>query len=221
MISAVITAAGNCTRFGREKLFSRIGGEPVFVKTVRQFLKVKEVGEVILVVRKDNRKRFESWIKKLNLKVKLVEGGMERCESAEKGVRVSKGEYVLIHDGARPLVTTKLIEKVVKVVKKHGAVMAAVATTTCVKLVDPKTMEVVECLDRPKSWLGQTPQAFKREVILKAYRLAREGKIEGLDDCELVRKLGVKVKVIEGEWTNKKITMPTDLEIVRKWSQYV
>lgn len=221
MISVIITAAGNCTRFGKEKLFSLIDKEPVFIKTLRQFLRTKEVDEVILVVRKDTRKKFAKWLKKLNIEVKLVEGGSERFNSAYNGVKASQGDYVLIHDGARPLATPELIKRIIKAVKKYEAVMAAVETTTCVKLIDLKKMEVNECLDRKKSWLGQTPQAFKREIIIKAYRQAIKGEIDGKDDCELVRKTGVKVKVVPGEWTNKKITLQTDLEIIRKWSKYV
>lgn len=221
MISAVITAAGNCTRFGKEKLFSLIDKEPVFIRTVKQFKKVKEVEEIVLVLRKDTRKKFEKWLKKFKLKVKTVEGGAERLNSAYNGVKASRGDYVLIHDGARPLVTTDLIKKVIQGVKKHEAVMAAVETTTCVKLINPHSLEVEQCLERQKSWLGQTPQAFKREIIIKAYKQAIKGKIEGKDDCELVRKTGVKVKVVPGEWINKKITLQTDLEIIRKWSKYV
>lgn len=221
MISAVITAAGNCTRFGKEKLFSLIDKEPVFIRTVKQFKKTKEIDEIILVVRKDTRKRFESWLKKFGLKVRLVEGGAERVDSAYQGVKVSRGEYILIHDGARPLVSPLLIKKVAVAAEKYGAAMAAYETTTCVKLINQQTMEVEQCLDRNKSWLGQTPQGFKKEIILKAYEMAVKGEIKGMDDCELVRKTGRKVKVVPGEWINKKITIPTDLEIIRKWIKYV
>lgn len=221
MISAVITAAGNCTRFGKEKLFSLIDKEPVFIRTVKQFKKVKEVDEIVLVVRKDTRKKFERALKKFNLKVKLVEGGAERVNSAYQGAKASQGEWVLVHDGARPLVSPALIKKVAEAAKKYGAAMAAYETTTCVKLINQQTMEVEQCLDRNKSWLGQTPQGFKKEIILKAYQMAVKGKIKGMDDCELVRKTGKKVKVVPGEWTNKKITIPVDLEIIRKWSKYV
>ena len=221
MISAVITAAGNCTRFGREKLFSLINKEPVFIRTVKQFKKVKEVKEVVLVVRKDTRKKFEKALKKFKLKVKITEGGAERLNSAYNGVKASRGDYVLIHDGARPLATPELIKRIIKAVKKDQAVMAAVETTTSVKIVNPETLAVEQCLDRKVSWLGQTPQAFKREIIIKAYRRAIKGEIEGKDDCELVRKTGVRVKVVPGDWTNKKVTLQTDLEIIRKWSKYV
>jgi len=221
MISAVITCAGNGSRFGKDKLFSLIDKEPIFIRTVKQFLAVKEIGEVIVAVREANKKQFEKWLKKFKLKVKIVEGGAERLNSAYNGVKASRGDYVLIHDGARPLATPELIKRIIKAVKKYKAVMAAVETTTCVKLIDLKKMEVNECLDRKKSWLGQTPQAFKREIIIKAYRQAIKGEIDGKDDCELVRKTGVKVKVVPGEWTNKKITLQTDLEIIRKWSKYV
>lgn len=221
MISAVITAAGNCTRFGREKLFSLINKEPVFIRTVKQFKKVKEVGEIILVVRKDTRKKFEEALKRFRLRVRVVEGGAERVISAHEGIKASRGDYILIHDGARPLVTEKLIKKVTAGVKKHQAVITALETTTCIKRVNDKTLEVEECLERKNSWLGQTPQAFKREIILRAYQQAIRGKISGMDDCELVRKTGIKVKVVPGEWTNKKITVPSDLAIIRNWSRYV
>lgn len=221
MISAIIAAAGNGTRFGKEKLFSLINKEPVFIKTIGQFMKVKEVGEIVLVVRKDTRKKFEKALKKFDLKVKLVEGGAERVNSAYQGVKACRGEFVLIHDGARPLVSPELIKKVAEAAKRYQAAMAAVETITCVKVINQQTMEVEQCLDRKKSWLGQTPQGFKKEIILKAYEKAVKGKIEGMDDCELVRKTGIKVVVVPGEWTNKKITLPTDLEIIRKWSKYV
>jgi len=145
MISAVITAAGNCTRFGREKLFSLINKEPVFIRTVKQFKKVKEVKEVVLVVRKDTRKKFEKALKKFKLKVKITEGGAERLNSAYNGVKASRGDYVLIHDGARPLATPELIKRIIKAVKKHQAVMAAVETTTSVKIVNPETLAVEQC----------------------------------------------------------------------------
>lgn len=221
MISAIITAAGNGTRFGKEKLFCLINKEPVFIKTLKTFLAVKEIDEVILVVRQETRKKFEAAIKKFKLKLKLVDGGLERVISAYQGVRVSQGDTIIIHDGARPLVSHQLIKAVIEGVKKHNAVMAAVETTTCVKKINQSTMEVEECLDRKKSWLGQTPQAFKREIIIEAYEKAIKGEIKGMDDCELVRKIGVKVRVIPGEWTNKKVTLPSDLEIIRKWSKYV
>lgn len=221
MISAIITCAGNSTRFGKEKLFKLINGEPVFIRTVKQFIQIKEIGEVIVVVRKDTRRKFEMWLKKFKLNPKIVEGGEERYISAYKGVKASQGSYVLIHDGARPLVSTKLIRQVIQAMKKHRAVMTALETTTCVKLIDPIKMEVEQCLERQKSWLGQTPHGFKKEIILEAYERAIKGEISGMDDCELVRKTGVKVKVVSGEWINKKITLPSDLEIIRSWSKYV
>lgn len=221
MISAIITAAGNGTRFGKEKLFRLINQEPVFIKTIKQFKKVKELGEIILVVRKDSRKKFEQALKKFGLEAKIVEGGAERMNSAYRGVKACRGEFVLIHDGARPLVSTDLIKKVAAATKKYHAAMAAVETTTCVKMINRQTMEVEQCLDRKKSWLGQTPQGFKKEIILQAYSKAMKGEIAGMDDCELVRQIGQKVVVVPGDWTNKKITLPTDLEIIRKWSKYV
>lgn len=221
MISAVITCAGNFTRFGRDKLFSRLDGEQVFIKTIRQFQKAKKVDEIVVVARKASWQKVEKLLKQAKIKVKLAEGGSERYISAYNGVMASRGDYVLIHDGARPLVSVKLINQVAEAVKKYKAVMTAVETTTCVKVVDPDKLEVEECLERKRSWLGQTPHGFKREIIIKAYRKAIKGEISGMDDCELARKTGVKVKVVPGEWTNKKVTLPTDLVIIRQWYKLV
>jgi len=217
MISAVITCAGNHSRFGINKLFELLGGEPVFIKTLRQFERSKKVDEVVVAVPRGRMDEFKKLIKKAGIKVKVVAGGRERYVSAYNGVKASKGEYVLIHDGARPLVSVRLIDKVVREVKKHGAVMAAVETHTCVKYINKKNYDVQECLPRAKTWLGQTPHAFKREIILKAYEGAMKKKYEGMDDCELVRKSGGKVKVIEGDWRNTKITVPSDLVVVREY----
>jgi 2-C-methyl-D-erythritol 4-phosphate cytidylyltransferase len=99
--------------------------------------------------------------------------------------------------------------------------MSAIEATTCVKIVDRETMKVKQCLDRKTSWLGQTPHAFKKDIILRAYEKAIQGEIYGMDDCELVRKTGVDVVVVEGEWTNKKVTLQADLDVIRSWSKYV
>lgn len=215
MISAVITCAGNHARFGKNKLLVELGGKPVFIRTLEQFEKSKKIDEIIVAVRKSDEDIFAGLIKKEGLKVKLVEGGAERYISAYNGVRIVKGKYVLIHDGARPLVPVWLIDKIAEEMGKYEAVMAAVETDTCIKYVDD--FVVKKCLARAKTWLGQTPQGFKKETILKAYEnVITNGDNSGLDDCEIVSKMGVKVRVVQGDKANIKITTPLDLKIAEK-----
>lgn len=215
MISAIITCAGNHSRFGSNKLLANLGGKPVFIRTLEQFDKVKKIDEIIVPVRKSDRKIYQKLIKKERLKAKLVEGGEQRYVSAYNGLKLSKGEFIIIHDGARPLVPVWLINKIVKEVKKYQAVMAAVEVHTCVKYVEG--LWVKKCLPRAKTWLGQTPQAFKKEIILQAYEKAiKEKEFNGMDDCELVSNLGIKVKIVPGDWQNIKITVPFDFLIARQ-----
>lgn len=189
-------------------------GKPVFVRALEPFQQSKKVDEIIVPIRKNDRKIYGQLIKKHGLKAKLVVGGNQRYTSAYNGVKASKGEFILIHDGARPLVPVWLINKIVKEVKRHQAVMAAVKPHTCVKFVND--FFVKECLSRSNTWLGQTPQAFQREIILQAYEKAiKDKEFNGMDDCELVSKLGTKVKIVPGDWSNIKITTPSDLIIAK------
>jgi len=214
VISVIITCAGNHSRFGKNKLLADLDGKPIFIRTLLQFSKVKKIDEIIVPVREEYKNKFKKLIEAEKIKVKLIKGGEERYISAYNGVRISKGKYILIHDGARPLVPVKLIKKIIKEVKQHQAVISAVRPSTCVKKGNGFYVE--NCLARSESWLGQTPQAFSREIILKAYKKAIQDKnFNGLDDCELVSSLGVKVKIINGDKANIKITFPEDLIIAR------
>ena len=121
----------------------------------------------------------------------------------------------MIHDGARPFVSISLIERVINEVKKSGAAMAAVMADTCIKLIEDNWVK--DSLPRHKTWLGQTPHGFKRALILKAYKRAmKKGPLCLADDCELVMRLGEKVKVVPGDESNIKITIPHDLFLARR-----
>lgn len=215
MISAVINCAGNGCRFGRNKMLAKINGEPLMVHTVKQFKKSKKIDEIIVTAPKKDIPQYKKILKKVGCQVKVVAGGKERAISAYNGVRKAKGQIVLIHDGARPFAPVWLIDKVAQETQENGAAMAAIMTNTCVKLVDGDWVK--DSLPREKTWLGQTPHGFRKELILKAYKKAiREGFIGLADDCELVMRLGEKVKVVPGDEINIKITVPHDLFIARR-----
>lgn len=215
MISAVINCAGNGCRFGRNKMLAKINGEPLLAHTVRQFKKSKKIDEIVVTAQKKDIPKYKKILKKVDGQVKVVVGGTERAISAYNGVRKARGEIVLIHDGARPFVPVWLIDKVAEETLKTGAVMAAVMANTCIKLIEDHWVK--DSLPRHKTWLGQTPHGFRRELILKAYKRAmKEGFLCLADDCELVMRLGEKVKVVPGDEINIKITVPHDLFIARK-----
>lgn len=215
MISAILTCAGNGCRFGHDKLKKMLAGKPVFIRTVEQFAKAKNIDEIIIAIRKDEFPYYQKWLKKEKIKAKLVEGGKERYLSAYNGVLASSGDYVVIHDGDRPLIQVKLIEKVAAEIKKSPAVILAVETHTCIKKIEKGS--VIKCYPRAETWLAQTPQAFKKDIIVKAYKDAiKNNEKVSTDDCELVHRLGIVNKMIPGDHCNIKITIPADLVVVRE-----
>lgn len=219
MISVVLTCAGNGSRFGKNKLLMKLNGKPVFVRTVECFIAVSEVNEIIAAVRKTEFKKYQKLIKQYQLPVQLVIGGEQRHISAYKAVQKCLGTHVLIHDGARPLVSADLIQKVISAVKKDKAVMVAEETFTCIKYVENNTVK--NCLPRANTYLGQTPHAFDKQIILEAYKKAIEDEsFQGSDDCDFVSHLGYEVKIVPGEHTNIKITYPHDLVIARQLFRY-
>lgn len=221
MISAIITCAGNGTRFGKNKILSRINGKTVLEMTVGQFQKSKKIDEIIVVAKRHDFKIYGDILKKKGLRAKLIKGGEERIISAYNGVKTSRGEIVIIHDGVRPLTPVWLIDKVAEGSKKYQAVVPAVTPTTTIKYAR-KDLLIKKSLSRAETWLSQTPQGFKRELILRAYKKAIEERcFIPTDDSELVTKLGEKVKIVQGDHCNIKITFPLDLIIAEKLIEFV
>lgn len=222
MISAVLTAAGNSTRFGKDKLLEEIGGVPLIFKTIQQFLKA-EVDEIVIATIKEKIELFEEKFKESFPKanIKIVEGGETRVHSSLNGVKAAAGGKIILHDGDRPLVPVKLIKNIMTELEKCDAVMTAVKPTATVKYVpDAETMLIEKSFPREKTWIAQTPQAFKKEIIEQAFQKAiDENYLVSTDDSELVGRIGHKVKVIEGHQCNIKITFPSEVLIAEKMCQ--
>ncbi len=226
LIAALITCAGNGSRFGSNKLLKNLMGKPVFIRTIEQFLKVLTIDEIIIIVNPLYKSQYIKLLKKHQLynKIKIVEGGKTRFESAYKGLKKTQAKFCLIHDGARPLIKSDLIEAIAYQVQQKYAVMLAVEAFTSIKKTknicsntnNHQSLIVETNLKRAQSWLGQTPQAYKKSLLLKAYQKALNHEITGMDDCELVSQLGFPVTIIPGQNSNLKITYPEDLIIVRQ-----
>ncbi|MGO3884907.1 MAG: IspD/TarI family cytidylyltransferase [Mycetocola sp.] len=215
-VSAIVTCAGRGVRFGGNKLLVTINGMTVLEKSVRNFL-IDPIDEVIVTVSAENEAEYRKiLVEDAKLPVTLVVGAEERHLSAQKGLAATSGDIVVVHDGVRPFATPDLINKVIAGSIEHGAAMLGMPSTVQVKLVSDA--EFVEgSLDRAHSWLGQTPQAFKREHLQNAYDAAlRDAYARVSDDADLVAEYaGVSVKILEGSVDNIKITTPQDLGLAR------
>lgn len=143
--------------------------------------------------------------------ITIVAGGVERQDSIYNALRVlpEDCEWVLIHDGVRPFVTLQLLQKTLHAAQQTGAAIAAIPVTDTVKRV--RQQHVVATLSRDEIWLVQTPQVFRKEIILQAYRAAQHNGWSGTDDAFFVEQLNIPVHVVPGERSNLKITTPEDL----------
>ncbi len=209
---AIITAAGYGKRMGRPKQFIQIGGKSVLEWTLSVFENAKIVDEMILVVNKEDVEQAKKF-KFLKLK-QVVAGGKERQDSVFEGLKVlpEDAEIVAIHDGVRPFVSAEIIEKAVAEAKECGAVVVGIPVNDTIKSVNHQKLTVINTLNREELWAAQTPQVFKKEIILQAYKKGKE-KHRVTDDARLVEKLGIPVKMIMGSYQNIKITSPEDLKI--------
>jgi 2-C-methyl-D-erythritol 4-phosphate cytidylyltransferase len=198
---AVIVAAGNSARMGGfgDKIHADLNGKPVLMYSLEAFQAADSIDEIIVV---GSNPGFG--VGKLTA---VVPGGLDRAQSVRNGVAaISDGScsFVAVHDGARPLVTPELINRVVWAAKEYGGAIAAIPARDTVKQVCGDFVQAT--LDRDSIFLAQTPQVFDLQLYRKSSGYAT-------DDSGLIEKLGVKVKIVQGEYTNIKITTPEDLKI--------
>ncbi len=214
---ALITAAGSSIRMAGlgSKPFLMLGQIPLIVHTIRAFETSELIDDIFLVLQKAEIEKFRGEVgsKFSFFKMKdIVPGGRERQESVKNGLEAigSGCDIVAIHDGVRPFVRSKHIDDVVRAAREYGASTLAVRAKDTIKLVNKDGL-VEKTLDRNSTWQTQTPQAFKYKLIRDVHQSSKS--IDALDDALLVEKLGYKVKVIEGDYANIKITTPEDLTI--------
>ena len=221
-VIAIIPAAGSGTRMGltKAKQFMDLCGKPILAVTLSHFQECSLVDRIVVAVsrgdidycRREIVDRYE-----LSKVYKVIAGGKRRQDSVRKGIEAidNSCRWVLIHDGARPLVTNGLIEKVIKAAKGFRAVISGLPVKETVKEIDSKG-RVLRSIDRRDLWLIQTPQVFRWEDIHLAHQKAmKHGWEEATDDAFLIEKMGIPAKIIRGEDDNIKITTPQDLDIAR------
>ena len=213
--------AGLGKRFkaGQPKALVLLNKKPVFIHTLEAFEKHPAVHSVIVVVHPDHLSSFSRSIRKFRLKkvAAVVPGGKTRQRSVYNGLKFldSDTQVVLVHDGVRPLVSCDVIDRGLAALKGADAVITAVFVKPTIKEVDPRTFWVHKTLERGILVEVQTPQAFRREILVKAHQKFRHK--EATDDAMLVELMRVPVKVVAGDYKNIKITTPEDLLIAREF----
>jgi len=213
----IIVAGGSGTRMKSDmpKQYLTVGDSPILTHTLRRFESAAVIGSVILVVPGGDIDHVrENIVEKygINKVRRIIAGGRQRQDSVCRGLGVLRDdtEIVVIHDGVRPFVTAECIEKTVTEAEKWGAVVTGIRLTDTLKRVS-EDGAVDGTLDRSDLWCAQTPQVFRKEIILRAYDRAGEEGFYGTDDAVLVERIGVKVVMLNGSRENIKITEDEDL----------
>lgn len=219
-VSALIVAGGVGSRMGADipKQFLELSGKPVIAYTIEAFSKCSAVDEIVIVTLEDYIVFCKDIVDTFGFsKVKsIVAGGDTRQKSVYKGLSVVTGEYVLIHDGARPFIRDEVIKECVKTVVDGCACAVGVKVTDTLKIADDNKI-IMSTPDREHMYFIQTPQAFNTAEICEAHKHASENGFNGTDDAMLYERLGKMVKVVEGDYTNIKITTPIDIAIMEAY----
>lgn len=211
---AVIVAAGSASRMGGiDKVMAPLGGEPVILRTVRAFQETDAIREIVIVTREDLIMPVSDLCAGLDKVKAVVVGGGSRQESVWLGLNaLSKGmELAAIQDGARPLVTPALIDRTVRAAHSYGAAAPAIPVKDTIKVEKSGLIESTP--DRSHLRAVQTPQVFDFDLLRGALQKARNDGAEVTDDCSAVERLGMKIRLVEGEERNLKVTTPLDLKI--------
>lgn len=213
-LGAVVVAAGRGSRMGAavSKQYLPLDGLPVLAHTLLALDAMPVIADIALVCGADDVRRCRELadgcgIAKLRA---IVPGGRERQQSVYAGLAALDNAWVIVHDGVRPFVAEDDVVRCWQAAVAHGAAVLAVPVKETVKMADPQQF-VQHTPDRSSLWAIQTPQAFRREQLMEAHRAAEQAGFAGTDDAMLIERLGLRVKLVQGSYTNIKITTPDDL----------
>ncbi|MBR6529084.1 MAG: 2-C-methyl-D-erythritol 2,4-cyclodiphosphate synthase [Firmicutes bacterium] len=211
-VTAIVTAAGKGSRMGASlpKQFLKIGSKTILEKAILPFEKADFIDQIIVVSGAEFVEVCKGLCAGITKLKAVVEGGKERQDSVNNALKLVEDGYVLIHDGARPYITEKVILNVLEDVSKVGAAVAAVPVKDTIR---QQTDEGGKTLKRSELYSVQTPQGFEVSLIKEAFRKAFEDGFYGTDDAGLVDRMGKEVAVSEGDYRNIKITTKEDMPV--------
>lgn len=213
---AVIVAAGNASRMGgTDKIMANLGGRPVIARTVAAFQECDAVAEIVIVTREDLIQAVAGACQGFSKVAAVVAGGKTRQESVHLGLNALSKECRLaaIHDGARPMASWELVDRVIRAANTYGAAAPAIGVKDTIKLAEGRVIQSTP--DRKKLFAVQTPQVFDFDLLRGALAKAKQDGAELTDDCSAVERMGMKIKLVEGDERNLKITTPLDLKIAQ------
>lgn len=221
-ITVVIAAGGSSTRMGGEnKLLAEIAGQPVLVHTLRAFDRNPNISEIIISAKEDMVLTYAALARDHGIGkiTQVVAGGADRCESVYKGVIAAdpQASYILVHDGARPMVAQDVIDRVVEsLLMGNNCAAAAVGVKDTIRMADPDSDGYI-LLDRQMVRAMQTPQGADRQLLAAALKNCMEHQITVTDDIAALETLGVKPVLVDGSYKNIKITTKEDLLIAESF----
>lgn len=208
-INAIITAGGTSSRFGNtNKLLEKINGKELIRYTVEAFLSA-DIDQIVICANKTIIETLQNIFKNY-CGIKIIEGGSTRQASVYNGLKAVESDYVLIHDGARPMITKEVIQNTIQAVIDKKAVSVMTKTVDTIKEVD-SSGKIIKTIDRTKLYNTQTPQAFEYNIIKSAHE-----KFKGqnfTDDAGLAEAFGYDVYIVQGDYRNIKVTTKSDLAL--------
>ncbi|MGN7360950.1 2-C-methyl-D-erythritol 4-phosphate cytidylyltransferase [Paenibacillus sp. SAF-054] len=214
-VGVVVVSAGKGTRMGtpESKQYLLLEDKPIIMHTLEVFEQMPLVQEIVLVTGADDIERCSAWIAEYGLRkvIKVIPGGGERQQSVYRGLLEIGTDWVMVHDGVRPFVKPEHVEACLRKAQLSGAAVLAVKVKDTIKQVSESgTIEATP--DRRSLWAIHTPQAFRLSELKQAHEQAAADGFTGTDDSMLMERMGSAVAVVEGSYTNIKITTPEDLE---------
>jgi 2-C-methyl-D-erythritol 4-phosphate cytidylyltransferase len=214
MLTAIIVAGGSSQRMGFDKLFALLDGRPVVAHSIAAFEQTESVTDIILVGREERLSDLEAMVRAQGFRrvSGVIAGGARRQDSVGCGLeRVgTTAEFVAVHDAARPLVRPELVERTYQAARAHGGAACAAPVIDTLKRADD-ALVVTGGVERENLFAVQTPQIFRRDLLLKAYAAVLAAGVEVTDEISAVERSGGKVVLVPNENANFKITYPADL----------
>ena len=217
-VAVIIAAAGNSTRMGEgiDKQFVLVAGRPLLWYSIQRLNSLPGLSQMLVTASQFNEERVASLLRETvhNVPWQIVRGGSERQHSVRNALCLvdEASDLVLVHDGARPFVTMETVRQSIAAAIEYGAAVVAVPVKDTIKRADASAV-VQETIDRSNLWQIQTPQVFRREVLLRAHEQAAVAGVLATDDAALVEWTGGSVKLVHGSYLNFKVTTPEDVSL--------
>lgn len=198
------------------KPYLKIDGITILEHTIRQFINIPGLVQVVVAASKEYHADIRSFFidNKSGVKLTVVDGGSERQHSVYNALSAlsEDADLIAVHDAVRPFIDKETISKCLISASETGAAITGVPAKDTIKKTD-RSATIIDTPDRSLLWQAQTPQVFKKEILLEAYNMALNDQFTGTDDSSLVERLGYKVTIIEGNRENFKITYPLDMQL--------